>query len=593
MKKLILKIQLLIMSVIKRPFYFINFLRNIRNEDILDNDKHIELAANWLLKAQSNGNDNGYSRGFYLYKNGWDKSYIETTGYIIPTLLNVTKYLCNDRYKTSALKAGEWLLTVQKPNGSFTDIDGNQELVFDTGQVLYGLIAIYEINDLNIELKQKYRNAIYKASNWLCSVQDEDGSWTRYGYRGISHSYYSRVSSILYKSGTILQEKKFHEFASRHIKWVLSCQNKNGFFNKLKFSPGEDNLLHAIIYVLEGLYDYYIYTQDKNVLNALLINTNKLKGINTNRDLILYSLYDKSYNNINEEKCITGLAQWANLSFKMYQLTNDEEYLLCARKTNHYLKAKQFKNENDLKGSLPGSVPFWGVYAPYSAINWGVKFFLDSLIESSKFPISIIEESNLWTSECFKFNKKVVDEKFTLTSQDYIKVLTPYMKRSKNILDLGCGEGKYIRYFKNILIDKNIKGIDPCFYNGTEIEKGDAYNINFEENFDLIYSIEALQHVKYLDIALKHINNKLSNNGYFIICDRNPKSFSGYLKPVKEYLGKWMYPYDSPFTEKWYSLNQWKGILSKNYLTIENIKTFYSKQNKKNRYSIIVTRKTK
>jgi len=575
----------------KNPLSLMIFLKGMRNEKVYENKKHIVMASEWLLKAQKSGDDDGYSRGFYLYKEGWDKSYIETTGYIIPTLLEVYNLTKDEKYKISALKAGEWLLNIQKENGAYADIDKNIPLVFDTGQVLYGLIAIYELKSIDKQLKERYKKAIDKASNWLCDIQDDDGSWTKYGFNGIAHSYYSRVSSILYKAGILLDNELYKNHATKHIEWVLSCQLENSFFDKLKFTPKEDSLLHTIIYVLEGLYDYYTYTKDKKVLKALLDNANRLNKINSHRELLLCSQYDTDFNCINSQRCITGLAQWSALAFKLYRVTNDENYLRNAQKTLYYLKSKQFKENDNLKGSLPGSVPFWGVYAPYSAVNWGVKFYLDALLENEPYKISLVEDSNLWIGECFKFESHVVDSGFTETSKEYLKTLDSYIEDADNILDLGCGEGKYIRYFQDKFENKNINGIDPYFFDNKTVKKGDVYNIDFNKKFDLIYTIEVLQHVKYLDIALQEINDKLSDNGIFIICDRNPNSFIGYIKSIQEFRGKWMYPFDSPFIEKWYTLKKWKNILGKNRFKIEKIDTFTSPSSWMSRYNIIIVRK--
>ena len=591
MKQKLQKLRLLLLAIIKSPLSFMSFFKGMKNEVVYENKKHIKMAADWLLEAQKAGSDSGYSRGFYLYKQGWDKSYIETTGYIISTLLNVYSNTKDQRYKQSALDAGEWLLSIQKENGAFTDIDKDIELVFDTGQVLYGLIDIYELKTLDKDLKQKYKIAIDNASRWLCDIQDSDGSWTKYGFNGVAHSYYSRVSSILYKAGIILDNEEYKYHAQKHISWVLSSQLENGFFDKLKFSEDEESLLHTIVYVLEGLYDYYILTKDDNVLNALLKNANILNEINTNRSLLLCSQYDENFNCINSQRCITGLAQWSTLAFKLYLVTNDENYLVNARKTLYYLKSKQFKEKNDLEGSLPGSIPFWGVYAPYSAVNWGVKFYLDALLESDRYPLSLLEESNIWIGECFKFESHVVDSGFSETSKIYLKTLSKYVENAENILDLGCGEGKYIRYFQDNFKDKNINGIDPYFHDDEIVKKGDVYNIGFTQKFDFIYTIEVLQHVKYLDIALEEIYNSLSDDGTFIICDRNPNSFIGYIKSIQEYRGKWMYPFDSPFLEKWYTSKEWKSILLRNGFEIESISSFDNPSNWMSKYNIIIARK--
>ena len=47
-------------------------------------------AMAWIFRAQDGSPDRGVSHS-YLLDHGWMKSYPETTGYIIPTLLNWAK----------------------------------------------------------------------------------------------------------------------------------------------------------------------------------------------------------------------------------------------------------------------------------------------------------------------------------------------------------------------------------------------------------------------------------------------------------------------------------------------------------------------
>ena len=117
---------------LRRPKLALLSLKSIRDTRILSNKEHIQKASNWLLLSQENSPEGkGYSRGFYLFKQeGWDKAYIETTGYIIPSLIQAGEYLNDQRFIDSALNAGRWLLSVQKPNGAFTSIDNDTELAF-------------------------------------------------------------------------------------------------------------------------------------------------------------------------------------------------------------------------------------------------------------------------------------------------------------------------------------------------------------------------------------------------------------------------------------------------------------------------------
>ena len=59
---------------------------NIKNP-INSNEFHLINGINWIIFAQKTTKDGGVSNGFSLIS-GWQPSYPETSGYIIPTLLN-------------------------------------------------------------------------------------------------------------------------------------------------------------------------------------------------------------------------------------------------------------------------------------------------------------------------------------------------------------------------------------------------------------------------------------------------------------------------------------------------------------------------
>ena len=125
--------------------------------------------------------DGGFSRGYYIDKfNPWDASYIETSGYILETLINYTCIKGRKREIISSIdQCINFLLSVQRKNGAFTCIDNNLPQAFDTGQVLYGLLAYYQnAAYLNLGGKQEVKKAIDSACNWLVEAQDNDGTWT-------------------------------------------------------------------------------------------------------------------------------------------------------------------------------------------------------------------------------------------------------------------------------------------------------------------------------------------------------------------------------------------------------------------------------
>src|SRR5204862_3226440 len=145
----------------------------MRNQQILPTRDHLRLCGDWLLYSQNVLQVGGYAAGYGLVT-GLRRAYIETTGYIIPTMFDLAAFFGESKYRDSALRAGEWLLMMQQEDGSYTDIDNFQPQVFDTGQVLLGLNRLYrETSDA------RYLTAGRRAGDWLVTAQDEDGSWTK------------------------------------------------------------------------------------------------------------------------------------------------------------------------------------------------------------------------------------------------------------------------------------------------------------------------------------------------------------------------------------------------------------------------------
>ncbi|GAX86851.1 conserved hypothetical protein [Lebetimonas natsushimae] len=563
---------------LKYPKILRSSINSIFDENVFNNELHLKMAGNWLLFMQNE--DGGYSRKF-SFINGKDKSYIETTGYIIPSMWNLGEKLNEKKYINSAKKAGEWLLKIQNSDGSFSEIDKNLPFVFDTGQCLIGLNFLYEKTK-----EEKYLKAAKKASYWLESVQENDGSWVKFAYNKEPHTYYSRVSAAMFKYGVLTNDEYIKNVAMKNINWVLNNQMDNGFFKYSSFLKNVPPFLHTLIYVLEGLLDVYELMRDEKILEAVLKNANKFKNINLNHDLILCSQYDENFNCVNKERCITGLAQWAGVALKLYKITKDENFKTCAINTIFYLKAKQLKN-SIMKGGFSASIPFWGRYGSFDFVNWTNKFFIDTLLDYENLNKETEQESFVKTA--FNISSDVVTDNLSYMDKEYIKRLKEILPKDKKlkVLDVGCGKGVIINELKKEFPNIKFFGIDPVFEK-ENILKGSVYNIPFNDNyFDIVMTFEVLQHT-YIDSALKEIKRVLKNNGEIIIGERNPFSILGLLKPVLELKGKWMYPFDSPFREKWYSKKEWKKILKENGFTLENVEVIEGNGKKfVNRYYLI------
>jgi SAM-dependent methyltransferase len=98
-------------------------------------------------------------------------------------------------------------------------------------------------------------------------------------------------------------------------------------------------------------------------------------------------------------------------------------------------------------------------------------------------------------------------------------------KKDYKILDLGCGEGTSLRYFKNINNLVEWYGVDieksPEVNKRVDQDKRfitfDGINIPFpDEYFDLIYCHQVLEHVRFPAVLIKDVNRVMKKESYFL-----------------------------------------------------------------------------
>jgi len=334
------------------------------------NIERLRLAGEWLLASHRAAGGRGFCHSYSLAR-GWGRPYPETSGYIVPTLLGLGKYLRDERYIKAAYDTGGWLMDIQNDDGSFLDLAGSKQ-IFDTAQIIEGFIALYEDKG-----DQAFLDRARKGAGFIIKSQDPDGRWVNFSYQGIPHTYYARVSAILLELYALTKDGSFKSAAQSNISWVLAQQAPNGYFKYMSFSEKELPYLHNIVYLLEGLWRSYGILKKEALSLAFFKTVNAMAKISGERDIILRSQYDERWNARNKEKCLTGLAQWAGLLL----MVKDSRYVNEAVRTLDYLKSEQvLSGPSFLKGALPGSSPIWGRYSRFAFNNWTAKFFIDSLM---------------------------------------------------------------------------------------------------------------------------------------------------------------------------------------------------------------------
>jgi uncharacterized protein YyaL (SSP411 family) len=343
---------------------------------LLENDQHMRFAAEWLAIAQDATPDDGVSALYSLSK-GWDVSYPETTGYIIPTFLRYFHLTGKNIWQDRAIRMANWLLLLQLSNGSFPHkSDLVTPTVFDTGQVILGLISIFRITN-----SDKYLDSSVRAARWLLSIQEPTGEWLRYSYGGIGHAYHTRVSWALLEVYQEVNDNELLSGAIKNLEWAMCQQLENGWLLNNTFAINELPSLHTIAYATRGLLEAgRILDQPRYIRSATKTADALLKK--QRDDGALPGEYDYDWSPTVSWSCLTGNAQTSIIWLKLYMLFVNDIYLEAARKINVFLKKTQnvSSNNSGVKGGIKGSHPIQGGYIPFAYPNWATKFFMDALM---------------------------------------------------------------------------------------------------------------------------------------------------------------------------------------------------------------------
>jgi len=340
------------------------------------NEIHVKAAIEWLSAAQKQNNDGGVSAHYSLF-DSWAPSYVETTGYIIPTFFNYAKLSKNDIYKQQAVQMAEFELKNQLESGAFPGHgEKKSPVVFNTGQVIFGLCRSYE--ETNVE---KYKTAAIKAADWLISVIDHDGCWRKNDYLNQIHTYNTRTAWSLLYLCKITNEDKYKHAATKNIDWALTQQLENGWIQNAGFYPEQEPLVHTMAYAIRGILESAICLRKKKYLEAALKAATRLLEVQR-EDGSLPGTFNKDWKSSVRWTCLTGNSQMSIIWQKFFIITKDEKFLNAARKSNNFMKTMQNLSSTNpgIRGGISGAYPIYGWYAPFTYINWAAKFFIDALM---------------------------------------------------------------------------------------------------------------------------------------------------------------------------------------------------------------------
>lgn len=352
---------------------------------------HLDETIKWLCRAQDNSKNGGVSGGYSIV-DGWLAAYPETTGYIIPTFYDYAEFTGREDLRERARALADWEIAVQMSNGAvqaglFRGKNAEQKpAVFNTGQVILGWCrACAETGD------EKYLAAAKRAGDWLIENQAADGAWRVASSETETsvHAYDARTAWSLLEIYALAGEEKYLESARRKLDWVLAQQCANGWFAENAFFTSADKWTipptHTIAYVMEGLQEAFRLTNDTRYFEAMLKCAEKLLRIFELKKFMAGE-FDEKWKSDAKYSCLTGNAQIAGVWLKIFQTNGDTRFLNAALKLNDYTKSAQNirSPHGGIRGGIKGSQPIFGRYTPFIYINWGAKFFADTLLLEEK-----------------------------------------------------------------------------------------------------------------------------------------------------------------------------------------------------------------
>ncbi|MFT3886342.1 MAG: prenyltransferase/squalene oxidase repeat-containing protein [Flavobacteriales bacterium] len=336
-------------------------------------------AIDWLCLAQDQWPDGGI--GSYHLVNGWGAPYPETTGYIVPTLLAAARVLERPSLCDRALRAGEWLLRIQRPDGGWQGGRVDQErlsIVFNTAQVVRGLLALHAHGG-----DDRFADAAERAGAWILSVQEADGAWRTHNFLGAGRVYDTYVDAPLLALWKRTGDDRFRAGAVRNLAWVLERQHANGWFSDADNTLRHNDrpITHTIAYTMDGLIACGEALSDERLIAAARKPADALLRAFL-RDGRLNGRYDASWRG-SEAAIITGCAQSAIVWSRLAAITSDDRYAEGVRRMTAWLigvQARSGRGPAGVHGALPGSFPLWGRYEKFAFPNWATKYFADALL---------------------------------------------------------------------------------------------------------------------------------------------------------------------------------------------------------------------
>lgn len=245
------------------------------------------LLNSGIQNLNNDLNIGGYYSWYKSETKEFQHLYPEITGYALTWLHNLISQYCfeNIEYKIKAENAFTWLekqATFSKRgvksryNYNSNELTESKSYVFDTGMVLFGVTNIYKLfkND-------KYLIYAKNIADYILNMQKEDGSFYAFynnktgkkidsskTWSSQSGGYHAKLSLGLLNLFEITSDPSYKASAINCCEYALTTQEENGRF--ITHRKEKHTYLHPHCYTLEGLFYAGVELGNKNYLNSAL-----------------------------------------------------------------------------------------------------------------------------------------------------------------------------------------------------------------------------------------------------------------------------------------------------------------------------------
>lgn len=342
------------------------------------------VALDWLNAAQtfSASHDGGAARHFSLI-GGWAASYPETSGYIVPTLIDAGLRRDDHALLDRARRMIDWLVSIQFAEGGFQggtiDAEPAVPVTFNTGQILMGLAAATR------QFGNDYAEPMHRAAAWLVETMDADGCWRKFPTPFAApgeKTYETHVAWGLIEAARASKDTAaataYADAALRNARWAITKQHANGWFESCCLVNPDAPLTHTLGYSLRGLTEIFLYTREADVLASALLTADAISS-RVRPDGFLAGRLDKDWTGTVDWVCVTGSAQIAHSLLLLFKETGKTQYRDGAFALLRYARCTvQTEGPIGVRGGVKGSFPVDGEYGTYEFLNWAAKFLIDA-----------------------------------------------------------------------------------------------------------------------------------------------------------------------------------------------------------------------